>query len=153
MAKFKFKLQPILNLKFQIEDNLKNKLGKAMAELERQKLALSRMEHKKEQTIQEFREKSSRRITVRKLMEYNTYIAFLNEKIILQKENVNFARNNVDKIRGELIKAVQERKILDKLKEKKYELFLEEQLKDEQKLNDEIVSYRHSNKLTGEENG
>lgn len=153
MAKFVFKLQPLLNVKIQMEDNLKNKLGKALQELERQKDILSQIESEKECNINEFREKSSHKITVRKLMEYNVYISFLNEQIISQKENVNCAQDNVDKIREELIKIVQEREILDKLKDRKYKLFLKEQLKEEQRINDEIASYKHGIKFAGEENG
>jgi len=40
---------------------------------------------------------------------------------------------------------MQERKVLEKLREKKYEEYVREQLKEEQKLNDEIVSFNISN--------
>jgi flagellar FliJ protein len=153
MVKFKFELQPLLNVKTQLEDIKKNELGKAMHELELQKAALRCMYEDKERYIEEMREKSIQKTTVKTLVEYNAYIVFLNKKIVSQKENVNRAQDNVDRIRGELIVVVRERQMLEKLKDKKYELFLEEQLKNEQKLNDEIVSYKHGCKLTGDENG
>ena len=84
------------------------------------------------------------------LIKFKNYISLLTTKIMQQKENINLAAYNVDKVREELIKIVKEREILDKLKEKKYEAYLQEQLKAEQRLNDEIISYRHADRHTGE---
>ena len=44
MAKFDFKLQPLLNLK-SIEDNMKNELGKAIQKLEDEKNKLAQLEN------------------------------------------------------------------------------------------------------------
>lgn len=149
MAKFNFKLQTLLNVKSQQEDNLKNELGKAIQKLEKEKAKLSRLESEKDSYISEFNKKS-RKTTVDKLIQFNGYISFLTEKIKLQKENVNYALQNVDKIREELIKTDREREILDKLKEKKYEIFRQEQLREEQVLNDEIINFRHDSNSTGD---
>lgn len=148
---FQFKLQPLLNVKEQLEDNLKNKLANALRELEMEESKLSALEKERDDYINEVGKKSSKGVTVSKLKEYSAYIAVLGDRIIAQKENVNCAQNYVDKVREELIKAAQEKEILYKLREKKYQQYLEEERKSEQMLNDEIVSFRHS--LTGEENG
>ena len=141
MPKFNFKLQPLLKVKSQLEDNLKNVLGKAIQKLEMEKAALRSLESKKDRYINEFNEKS-RKTTVDKLIKFNNYISFLIVKINRQKENVNCACQNVDKIREELIKIVKERKILDKLKERNYEIFRQEQLKEESKIVDGIISFK-----------
>jgi len=141
MPKFNFKLQPLLKVKSQLEDNLKNVLGKAIQKLEMEKAALRSLESKKDRYINEFNEKS-RKTTVDKLIKFNNYISFLIVKINRQKENVNCAYQNVDKIREELIKIVKERKILDKLKERNYEIFRQEQLKEESKIVDGIISFK-----------
>ena len=152
MAKFNFKLQTLLKVKTQIEDNLKNDLGKAMYKLEEEKAKLHRLEFEKNRNIFEFNQKS-RKTTVKNLIQFNHYLSFLAAKILDQKENINLASRNVDTIREELIKIVKEREILDKLKEKKYDLYRKEQLKDEQRLNDEIVSFKEIYRHSGEENG
>ena len=152
MAKFIFKLQTLLKVKIQMEDNLKNDLGKAIQKLEEEKAKLRRLEFEKSRYIMEFNEKS-RKTTVNNLIKFNNYISFLAVKILNQKENINLASRNVDKIREELIKIVKEREILDKLKEKKYGVFQKELLKDEQRLNDEIVSFKQIHRHTGEDNG
>ena len=149
MAQFSFRLQSVLKVKIQQEDNLKNELGKAIRKLESEKLKLARLKTALDDLVAEFNEKT-KKTTVHKLIEYNEYLSLLTSKIKFQKENVNCAALNVDKIREELVKAVKERKILDKFKEKKLEEYLLEQKKLEQKTNDEIVSYNHKDSSPGD---
>jgi flagellar FliJ protein len=149
MAKFIFKLQPVLNLKQQQEDSKKNELGKAIQMLEAEKRRLAGLEDSLTVAVREFNEKT-KKTTVQKLIEFNEYLSLLNSKIKSQKENVNNAALYVDKVREELLQAVKERKILEKLKEKKHDEYLVEQKKLEQKANDEIVSYNHNESSAGE---
>jgi flagellar FliJ protein len=149
MAKFVFRLEAVLNVKRQQEENIKNELGKAMQRLEAEKQKLSRLERSKEEIIAEFNNKA-KKTTVHKLIEFNAYLSLLKSNISRQKERVNKAELDVDKIREELVKAVQERKILEKLKEKKHDEYLIEQKKLEQKTNDEIVSYKHKESSSGD---
>ncbi len=148
MAKFIFRLEAVLNVKRQQEENIKNELGKAMQRLEAEKQKLARLERSKEEIIAEFNLKT-KSTTVHKLIEFNAYLSLLKSNISRQKERVNKAVLDVDKIREELVKAVQERKILEKLKEKKHDEYLIEQKKLEQKTNDEIVSYKHKESSSG----
>lgn len=146
MAKFSFKLQSLLNVKIQQEDNLKNEMGKAVQKLEREKERLLQLEEEKEGYISELKGNVTKKITVDKIRKYTVYISFISDKIKAQKDNVNFAQKYVDKIREELVKMLKERQILEKFKEKKYEHFLQEQIKEEQKINDEITSYKYMRK-------
>lgn len=143
MASFSFRLQPVLNIRIQTEDNLKNELGKAIQQLEAEKRKLSELENELDGLVDEFNKKT-KKTTVRKLIEVKEYLSLLDSKIKRQKENVNSAMLNVDKIREELLKAVKERKILEKLRDRKYEEYLLEQKRLEQKTNDEIVSYNRN---------
>ena len=142
MGKFVFRLESILNLKVQIEENLKNEMGKAIQELEYQKGVLIQIEQQKEEQIERMGLSYQDGVLAGVLREYNFHLKFLNNKIVLQKEYINLAQVNVDKYRENLIKAVQERKMLEKLKSKKYEEYVKEQINQEQKLNDEIVSFK-----------
>jgi flagellar FliJ protein len=142
MAMFSFKLQPVLNVRVQQEDNLKNELGKAMQKLEAEKFQLQQLENALSDLVKEFNEKT-KKTTVHSLIEFNEYLSLLNSKIKLQKENVNIAVQNVDKIRDELVEAIKARQILDKYREKKLEEYALEQKRLEQRTNDEIVTYKH----------
>ncbi|RCX15514.1 flagellar FliJ protein [Anaerobacterium chartisolvens] len=153
MAKFTFGLQSVLNLKIQMEDSLKNELAKAIRKLERERELLNKIEFEREQLIGQMCCESSKGIRVSSLKEYGGYISFLVQKAQIQKENINYARGNVDRYRDQLIKAVQEKEMLEKLKEKKYEEYSAEQLREEQNTNDEIISYNYNRVMAGEKNG
>jgi len=145
VGKFVFRMQSLLNLKIQMENSLKNELGKAVRELERQKDILNRLNREMNECIENINGKFGEGISVGELRKYNTYISYLSDRVKLQKENIKKAQLVVDKYRDKLIKAMQERKVLEKLRKKKYEEYVREQLKEEQKLNDEIVSFNISN--------
>ncbi|MGE5613338.1 MAG: flagellar export protein FliJ [Bacillota bacterium] len=149
MAKFTFKLQPVLNVRKQQEDNIKNELGKAIRKLEIEKQKLAELVSALDSVVAEFNDKT-RKTTVRKLILYNGYISLLDSKIKHQKVNVNKASLYVDKIREELLHAMKKRKIMEKLKEKEYGSFLDEQKAAEQKTYDELAGYMHINGVTGE---
>ncbi|HHV99004.1 MAG TPA: flagellar export protein FliJ [Clostridiaceae bacterium] len=144
MAKFNFKLQSVLDLKIQMEDNKKNEFGSAVQKLEYEKKVLENIKDEKEKNINAFGNELKNKAKVSTLRQINSYISLLGQKIEVQKENVNKASNIVDKKREELLEAVKERKIMDKLKEKEYNLFLKQELKEEQKIIDEIISFKHS---------
>lgn len=153
MARFKFKLQALLNIKTQMEDSLKNELGKALHKLEHEKSVLKKIEDDRDKCIDRFNDKSSQGISIGRLKEYTVFISHLRDKMVRQKDNINYAQKNVDNYREQLVKIVQERKILEKLKEKKYQEYLKEQLKEEQKFADEIVSYKFIKSIAEENNG
>jgi len=143
LGKFNFKLQPVLNLKKQVEDNMKNELGKAVQELERQKKILEEIEQERDEYITDINKQSTSGISVGKLKEYGLYISLLNKKADNQKNNIKKAQKSVDMYRERLVVAMQERKMMEKFREKKYEEYFKEQLKQEQKVNDEIASFNY----------
>lgn len=147
MPKFSFKLQSILKIKKQMEDSIKNDLGKALKKLEDEKLALNNLLEKEEACINTLCEKSGKLISIKDLKDYNDYISYLGDVITIQKENVNLAEYNVDKVRDELLVVVKERKMLEKLKGKKLDEYKVQLLIDEQKMNDEIVSFKRNSAL------
>lgn len=153
MGRFVFKLQSVLDLKVQVEDIKKNELGKAVQRLEAEKQVLSDYQAERENCVDGFAELSARGVQVVKLKEHNAYIQLLNTKIHAQKETVNLAEKDVDNYREKLVKAAQEREMLEKLKEKKRQEYKKEQLKEEQKINDEIISYNYNKVLTEGNNG
>ncbi|HOV27377.1 MAG TPA: flagellar export protein FliJ [Pseudobacteroides sp.] len=144
MVKFKFRLQPLLNIKKQLEDSAKNELGKAVQKLEQEKEKGRVLLRHREKYINSLREKTSSVARVEELRNYTMYISSLAKKVEDQNKNIKEANDVVDKYREELIKIVKERKMLEKLREKKLNEYLIEMSKDEQKRMDEIVSYKYS---------
>jgi len=151
MQKFGFRLESVLNLRSQLEDNAKNTLACSTRELESQKDCLEDLKNINNGSMNSLNAEVDEGISVFRVRNYNSYLAFLKNKIANQKENVNIAERDVDTCREGLIKAMQERKIIEKLKEKKYQEFLIEQNKSEQLLIDELNSFKFKDG-SGEEN-
>lgn len=142
MHKFAFRLESVLNLKAQMEDNAKNNLARATKELEDQKAYLSELKNINDSSMNSLTKEVDGGTSVFRVRLYNNYFSLMKEKIINQKENVNIAQHNVDKNRESLIKAMQERKVLEKLKEKKFKEYVKEQNKEEQLRIDELNSFK-----------
>ena len=77
-----------------------------------------KLKRKKKNYVDSVKTKSQEGISVGDLQKYGNYIGFLNNKAKEQMVNVKNAQDNVDRYREKLIKASQERKIMDKLREK-----------------------------------
>ena len=142
MHKFAFRLESVLKLKTQMEDNAKNNLARATKELENQKVYLEELKNENDASINSLTEEVDEGIPVYRVRLYNNYFSLMKEKIVKQKDNVNIAEHNVDTNREVLIKAMQERKVLEKLKDKKFDEHIKEQNKAEQLGIDELNSFK-----------
>ena len=144
MAKFKFKLQSFLSIKQKIEDQKKNEYGKAQKKLEEEKQKKEELKLRHQQLVGGLRQKILSGIKPTELQQYNNYIAYTLEEIELQQKVIEKAEIVVKQKREEVIEAMKERKMLETLKEKKYEQYLEEEKKAEQRIVDEIVSFKYN---------
>ncbi len=151
MQKFGFRLESVLKLKSQLEDNAKNSLARATRELENQKAYLEDLKNINDGSMNSLNAEADEGIPVYRIKIYNNYLSLLKNKITNQKENVNNAERDVDINREGLIKAMQERKVLEKLKEKKFYEYIKEQNKEEQLIIDELNSFKFKDG-SGEQN-
>ena len=142
MAKFNFRLQSVLTVKEKIEDLKKNEFGKAVMELEIERQKKAELERKRVDCINGFRESIMQGVNPLEIQRYNLFIDKLKHLIKLQEQAIIKAQAWVEKKRAELVEAMRDRKTLDALKENDFEEFLVEEKKAEQKVVDEIVSYR-----------
>jgi len=144
MAKFIFRFASNLRIKERIEEQKKLEYGRAITALEIEKQKKSVMLMEREYTINSFRNNVNKGITPHMLQMHNNFLAALKERIIKQDAVIKKCEELVEIKRLELVEAMKERKIMEKLKEKDHEIFkIEEQIK-EQKIQDELVSYRYS---------
>ncbi|MCL2171923.1 MAG: flagellar export protein FliJ, partial [Defluviitaleaceae bacterium] len=113
----------------------------AQVEIEKQRLA--DLHQEKDECIADFRHKVENSIEPYNLNRYNLYIEKIKERIKLQMAQLARAEALMKAKRAELIEAMKDRKILDTLKEKEYEAYLDEEKKNEQKILDDLVSYKY----------
>lgn len=144
MAKFIFNMQGLLNIKEKLEEQTKTEYGKALAKLEQEKSILLNLKNKKQENILSFRESINKGVKLNYIDNINKYISFIDKKIEEQMQNINKVKEIVEEKRLALLEAMKERKVLETLKEKEKENYFKEELKNEQKIIDEIVSYKYN---------
>ena len=142
--KFRFRLKSVLNIKIQTESIKKTELGQALTVLDMENKKLNFLVSKLNNYINEYKEWLNKSQSAAEIRSFNIYLTKQKEKIEIQKENVNKAKESVDRIRQELIRVSKEKEMLEKLQEKKKLIFNEMELKEEQKIIDEIISYKHN---------
>ena len=141
---FKFKFEAILNLKVRMEDMKKAELRRISKELEDEKEKLKTLMQEREVLYEKVREKSSRGITKQELITFNNYVSVLKRKITNQKSVIFEISTRLDKVRQELVKVSQEKKMFEILKEKKYDEYMKEYYKKDQEVVDNLISFRFS---------
>lgn len=150
MAKFYYRMQSILDIKYKLEEQAKQEFSATQSRYQKETEWLELFRQRKEVYLQEMRSYAENRLNVLELERCNQAIAVMEEKIKEQKEVVFRAMVELDKARQKLNQCVQERKTHEKLKEHQFEEFLQELNAEERKEIDELVSYRYSQSEEGD---
>ncbi|MDR3119899.1 MAG: flagellar export protein FliJ [Clostridiales bacterium] len=151
MAKFHFQLKTLLDLHRQLEEQAKNKLGAAVAEFNRELMRLDGIKSAIALTVDEFRALSGGRFAAGKIRGYNAFLSMMKERAEAQALVVSGAEERVALARRELLAAAQEHDMYEKLREKAYAKYLDDEKRAEQRVADEIISYRIGSGVNGEE--
>lgn len=135
MKKFVFSLQKVLELREYEEDKAKLELGKAVAEVERIKRLLE--ENARNRVSANQSRKDTTDVII--LMNIENYIIGLDAKKEKLLEELTMAQMFFEEKRDLYTKAMQDREVLSKLKEKQLSEYKKEVLKEEENVLDDIV--------------
>lgn len=144
MAKFRFSMESILKIKYSLEEQKKQEFGMAMKKLEAEKILLNSLNKRREDSVATFKVNVSSAINPKESAEFSNYIEALKFKIEEQAIKVKRANAEVEKKREELVEATKEKKKFEKLKENQHENYIIEEKRSEQRVTDEIVSYKYN---------
>ncbi|MDR1665385.1 MAG: flagellar export protein FliJ [Clostridiales bacterium] len=144
MARFLFRLQPLLGVKEQIESQKEIEYGQALRRLEEERQAKRKLVAQKEEQIVSFRKSLDEDINPADIRRYNNMIERLKQRIMEQDIRIDAAEAYAEKKRLELVEAMKQRKMLDSIKEHRYEDYLQEEKLEDQKLVDQLVSYTYA---------
>lgn len=137
---YKFNLQKVLNYKESLENQKKGQLGDANKKLrEEENILASYTDYKYELLA---RKNTSERISIGELKLFNNKLNQITSSIEEQENLVKNIRLEVEEIKKELIVAMQEKKSFEILKEKDYEEYLKESKRQEEKIIDELVTFK-----------
>ena len=143
MAKFRYRMQSILNIKYQLENQAKMDLGRAQVRLMEEEEKLQTLIDRKEAYLEEGRRMRSKTLHVSELRDNSNAVSVMDEMIDRQKEQVAKAEEAVEAARVRLQEVMQERKMHERLKEKALEQFRREANAAEFKSVDELTSYTY----------
>lgn len=146
MAKFRFSMQNLLNIKEKLESQYQMEYGRVLQKRDENLLEIQRIKGLILKENQIFFEKQSQTFLVKDLIQVQNKIAYLKD---LEKEALVYQKELEAKVivsRERLAKAMQERKTYEILREKALEMYLEEEKRAELKVVDEQSSFKFSRK-------
>lgn len=142
MVGYNFKLEKVLNYKESIENEKKGEYGEVNTKLKRAENKLMKYNNSKELLISK-KNDMSENTSIRDLKMYSEYLKNISIDIKNQENIVSQINLELQEAKEELMKAMQEKKTLEKLKEKGYDEFVKESNKDEEKIIDELNSFNN----------
>lgn len=144
MTKFEFELQGVLEIKQKLEGQAKVNFGVARAKLIAEENKLEEIIRRREDYRDRLTKSMTGSINLAEVNRLNDAIDILEEQESMQKMAVSRAEKQADLMRTRLNAVMMERKTIEKLREKRFEEYLQEYNAEERKAVDELVSYRHS---------
>jgi len=144
LATYKFKFQKVLEYRQSLEDQKKNLFSLSMKKYLREKDELNDLYNSLKNCNNELYKLASNGTTIGELRDIYEEQIFYREGIKHKTNAVIKAEEEVKKNRQELVKAMQNRKTMERLKEIYYNEFqVDEQRKNEKNI-EEIVSFKES---------
>lgn len=144
MAKFTYKMQNILDIKYKLETQAKTSFSIAAANLNREEEKLVELNLRKQNYENRARELVADKLDFQAIKINRTAIENMKGAIRSQTLAVQVAQRNLESARKHLQEVMTERKTHEKLKEKAFDEFKKEMEKDESKVVDELVSFTHN---------
>ncbi len=144
MKKFVFDLQGVLEIKEKLEGQAKVDFGIARAALTAEEEKLETLKKKRAGYLEQMRLSVEGALKVIEINRIKDAIAVTDENIRQQDMAVKRASRQLEIARAKLNKVVQERKTIEKLREKQFEDYVKEADAEERKEIDQLVSYRYT---------
>lgn len=151
MAKFIFKMESILSIKYKLEDQAKAEYGMEVVKLREEERKLEVLIAKKEAYQDALTKAVQDALIIREIKVLENSVENAKYNINVQKFVIKQQQQRVDQAREKLDNAMKERKTYEKLKEKAFEQFKMEIEAQERKEIDELVSFRFRSAQESEE--
>lgn len=143
---YHFKLETVLGLRRNLEELAQQKLARMLMLLEEQKLRLAALKEQRLELIAEFEEKKHRQMLAPVFAFYVEGIFRKEQEIAEGQALVEVGQGAVVQARGELTVKVQDKKVMEKARERDYQKFILAGLKKEQNEADEQMVLRFGRK-------
>lgn len=152
MAKFRYRMQNILNIKEKLEMQAKNEFAAANMELleEQERLSVMLRENAAlQEEGRKLRQKES--LSIRDIADNSLSVSLMKEKMKRQALAIHRTEQKVEEKRKAMTDLMQERKTQEVLRDKAFEVFQQEEKAEEGKQIDQLTSYTYGQKAKKEE--
>jgi len=142
-----FPLQPVLTYKESLVDVLERELAQLFAMRKRIGMVLVALHQERQHLRHRVVQERQGLLQLDRLWQHQVYLDWLGERIEEQERRLARLDDEIEEKRRELIVALQEKRILEKLKEKAKERFLVEMEHREADFNDEMTLARFAGQM------
>ncbi len=144
MARFVYRMQSVLNIKQQTENQTKMEFAMAQSELNREQDILDEYINRKARYLQEAEElRNEESLKLQDILDNQYATAQMDVMIKQQTMVVAQYEQRVEAVRVKLTRNIQERKMQETLRDRAFAEFLEEQKQEEAKENDQRSSFTY----------
>ena len=150
MARFRYSMQSILNIKMKMETQAKQEFSTARAALDEEEERLQALYDRKSGYEEAVTKLLCGTLKLREINENKMAIRCMEDYIDKQRISVNMAEEKLERARERLAEVRMERKTHEKLKEKAFDAFLMEEKRQESKEIDELTSYTYGQRRSEE---
>jgi flagellar FliJ protein len=138
MKKFNFSLEKVSNTKAIRLKNKSQELAKLLSSLENEELRLKDLNTELTGLHDEVLRRTIDGCSAKELRDYHRYLDKLTLEMQAQKKNIESIQEKIEELQASLMELSKEKKVLEKLREKRYLKHLQEQAREEQKILDEM---------------
>lgn len=151
MARFRYRMQSLLDIKSKLETQAKQEFAAVKMALDIENERLEELKKRKASYEAEAEALLNGALKVQDIRDNKNAILKMDDYIVIQKQQIRAAEARVEAARQKLTGLMQERKMHEKLKEHAFEAFLEEEKKQEGKEVDELTSYTYGQRIREKE--
>jgi flagellar FliJ protein len=120
MKKFKFSLEPVLDVRRRVEEEKQQSLSQRQRELQAAQDELARL-HAEFKGFSNVLRDDHQSLSSEELRSHYAHLEYLDRCITMQHAFISQCRGAVERARVNLVEASKERKVVDKLKDKRFE--------------------------------
>lgn len=140
MKRFRFQLETLLKVTRMKKEDAEVRFAEISRKLEEEKKVLAKLLHEMQQAQQDYEEisREGRKISIGRLMAFNSFFEWKREQIENQQRVIMNTRQERQQRLKELMEVMSYLKSIEQLKEKRWKEYQAEALFEEQKMLDEI---------------
>lgn len=145
MAKFIYRMENILQIKYKLEEQAKQNYMEVQARLNEATDKLQQLQNRKQGYEEQYRQLVFEHLNILEIETCKNAILYMDDEIKNQQNVIHLIEKELEQALERMNEAMKDRKIHEKLKENQFEIFKQELNLEEMKEIDQLVSYQYNN--------